>query len=77
MRKLYSLIEVLHDVSGVQKVLLDIHNGIKDRYNAKVVGLHSKIKVRIDGQMIETTTGRVIFNQIVPKEMGFFDFVVV
>ena len=23
--------------------------------------------------MIETTTGRIIFNQIVPKEMGYFN----
>jgi DNA-directed RNA polymerase subunit beta' len=42
-------------------------------YNSKVVTLHTKIKVRIDGQMIETTVGRVIFNKIVPKEMGFFN----
>ncbi len=42
-------------------------------YNSRVVGLHAKIKVRIDGQIIETTVGRVIFNQIVPKEMGFFN----
>ena len=42
-------------------------------YNSKVVGLHAKIKVKIDGEMIETTVGRVIFNQIVPKEMGFFN----
>ncbi len=42
-------------------------------YNSKIVGLHSKIKVRINGEVIETTTGRVIFNQIVPKEMGFFN----
>ena len=42
-------------------------------YNNGVVGLHAKIKVRIDNQMIETTTGRIIFNQIVPKEMGFFN----
>ncbi|HKI78473.1 MAG TPA: DNA-directed RNA polymerase subunit beta' [Ignavibacteriaceae bacterium] len=42
-------------------------------YNSKIIGLHSKIKVRIDGQMVETTTGRVIFNQIVPKEMGYFN----
>ena len=42
-------------------------------YNNKVLGLHAKIKVKIDGNMIETTTGRVIFNQIVPKEMGFFN----
>jgi DNA-directed RNA polymerase subunit beta' len=38
-----------------------------------IVGLHSKIKVKIDNQLIETTTGRVIFNQIVPKEMGFIN----
>ncbi len=42
-------------------------------YNSKVVALHAKIKVRIDGKFIDTTVGRVIFNQIVPKEMGFFN----
>ena len=39
----------------------------------KVVGLHAKIKVKIDGKFIETTTGRVIFNQILPKEMGYIN----
>ncbi|MGA8262820.1 MAG: DNA-directed RNA polymerase subunit beta' [Ignavibacteriaceae bacterium] len=42
-------------------------------YDSKIVALHSKIKVRINEEVIETTTGRVIFNQIVPKEMGFFN----
>jgi DNA-directed RNA polymerase subunit beta' len=42
-------------------------------YNSRVVGLHTVIKVRIDGSPLETTTGRVLFNQIVPKEMGFFN----
>ncbi|HUX61456.1 MAG TPA: DNA-directed RNA polymerase subunit beta' [Ignavibacteriaceae bacterium] len=42
-------------------------------YNSKVIGLHSKIKVKINGEMTETTTGRIIFNQIVPKEMGYFN----
>jgi DNA-directed RNA polymerase subunit beta' len=42
-------------------------------YNNGVLGLHAKIKVRIDNEMIETTTGRIIFNQIVPKEMGYFN----
>lgn len=42
-------------------------------YNNRVVGLHAKIKVRIDGNLLETTVGRVIFNSIVPKEMGFFN----
>ncbi len=42
-------------------------------YNYGKVALHSIIKVRINGKMIETTTGRVIFNQIVPKEIGFIN----
>ncbi len=42
-------------------------------YNSDVLGLHARIKVKIDGTIIETTTGRVIFNEIVPKEMGFFN----
>ncbi len=42
-------------------------------YNSKAVGLHAKIKVKINGEFLETTTGRVIFNQIVPEEMGFFN----
>ena len=42
-------------------------------YDHKKVGLHAKIKVKIDGSFIETTTGRVIFNQILPNEMGYIN----
>ncbi len=42
-------------------------------YNHARVGLHARIKVRIGAQLVESTTGRVIFNQIVPKEVGFFN----
>ena len=42
-------------------------------HNFGKVGLHARIKVRIDDKVVETTTGRVIFNQIVPKEIGFFN----
>jgi DNA-directed RNA polymerase subunit beta' len=51
-------------------------------YNEKAVDLHAIIKVRLntlDGngqpkqQIIETTVGRVIFNQYVPAEMGFIN----
>lgn len=42
-------------------------------YNAGELDLHAKIKYKFDGKFIETTTGRVIFNQIVPKEMQFFN----
>lgn len=50
---------------------------VRIAYDNKIVGLHAKIKVRIDGELIETTTGRVIFNQIVPKEMGYINQVLV
>jgi DNA-directed RNA polymerase subunit beta' len=35
------------------------------------VGLHARIKVRIDGKLLETTVGRVILNRVVPREIGF------
>jgi DNA-directed RNA polymerase subunit beta' len=49
-------------------------------YNERVVDLHAWIKVKtnirnddglIEHKMIETTVGRVIFNQSVPNEVGF------
>ncbi|MFQ5863612.1 MAG: DNA-directed RNA polymerase subunit beta' [bacterium] len=40
-------------------------------YNNGKVGLHTKIKVRISDNIIETTTGRVILNEVVPSEIGF------
>lgn len=42
-------------------------------YDNKKLGLHAKLKVRIKGQMIETTTGRVIFNQIVPVKIPYLN----
>ncbi|MBM4165902.1 MAG: DNA-directed RNA polymerase subunit beta' [Ignavibacteria bacterium] len=42
-------------------------------YSYKEIGLHARIKVRFRNELIETTTGRVIFNQIVPKELGFIN----
>jgi len=39
------------------------------------IHVHEKIKVLIDGGIIETTPGRVIFNTIVPKQLGFQNYV--
>ena len=41
MKIVYSLIAKVHEVSGVQKVLCDIHNGIKGEFVAKVAGFRS------------------------------------
>jgi len=40
-------------------------------YEHGEVDLHAKIKVRIKGQLIETTPGRVFFNEVLPEEMEF------
>jgi DNA-directed RNA polymerase subunit beta' len=50
-------------------------------YNERVVDLHTYIKVRIEvpengsyvKKLIETTVGRILFNQVVPKEYGYIN----
>ncbi len=41
--------------------------------NDKKVELHAIIKVRVNGELVETTVGRVLFNQIVPAKVGFIN----
>ncbi len=50
-------------------------------YNERMIDLHAVIKVRIDtyeddkpiNKIIETSVGRVIFNELVPKEVGYIN----
>ena len=50
-------------------------------YNEKRIDLHAMISVKVDvkedgklvNKLFETTVGRVIFNQVVPKEYGYID----
>ncbi len=50
-------------------------------YSSGVVGIHAPIKVRftktIDGELrseiVETTVGRIIFNEPIPQDLGFVD----
>ena len=42
-------------------------------YNESVIDLHATIKVMIKGEQIETTVGRVIFNQFVPESAGYIN----
>jgi DNA-directed RNA polymerase subunit beta' len=41
-----------------------------------VVSLHTPIRYRVNGGFIETTAGRVIFNQLMPDKIGFVNEVV-
>ncbi len=40
-------------------------------WDAKAVDLQAKIKVRMDGELVETTVGRVILSDILPEEVPF------
>jgi len=44
-------------------------------YNAGEAHLHAKVKVRLfDGTILETTIGRIIFNQVFPEEQEFINY---
>ncbi len=40
-------------------------------YQDQEIPLHMKIKVKINQEIVETTVGRLIFNQLLPKDMPF------
>ncbi|MCO5250024.1 MAG: DNA-directed RNA polymerase subunit beta' [Candidatus Kapabacteria bacterium] len=42
-------------------------------YDCNIVELNTKIKVRYRGEMLDTTVGRIILNEIVPEEMGYIN----
>ncbi|HHW29301.1 MAG TPA: DNA-directed RNA polymerase subunit beta' [Syntrophomonadaceae bacterium] len=45
-------------------------------YESGYVGLHARIKVRHNGQFMETTVGRLIFNEVIPENMGYYNEVI-
>jgi len=42
-------------------------------YDTKNIHLQALIKVRIDGKLLETTAGRLIFNTVIPDEIGYIN----
>ena len=52
---------------------------VKIAYNEKQLDLHALIKVKVDNvvngenvkEVLETTTGRILFNEMIPKEVGY------
>ncbi|MBI2914535.1 MAG: DNA-directed RNA polymerase subunit beta' [Firmicutes bacterium] len=49
---------------------------IRLAYEAGAVGLHSRIKFRLNGALIETTPGRVLFNEVLPPEFATYNQVI-
>jgi DNA-directed RNA polymerase subunit beta' len=63
------------NVLGEGKVFRDFDEAFY-AYESKAVDLHAKIRVRRDGKLFETTVGRLIFNQVIPEELGYINDIV-
>lgn len=42
-------------------------------HHERVIGLRDKIKVKINDQLVETSVGRIIFNEALPEELRFIN----
>jgi len=67
---LYYLTKERKGAAGEGMVFAD-REDVRDAYNAGIVSEHARIKVRINGELTETTVGRVIFSEILPEEIPF------
>ncbi|MBL1212962.1 MAG: DNA-directed RNA polymerase subunit beta' [Ignavibacteriae bacterium] len=68
----YYLTKVLADAKGTG-MRFNSPEEVIIAYDNEIIDLHAKIKVKIKDDLIETTTGRILFNKIVPDELGFFN----
>jgi len=66
----FYLTSVKEGLKGEGKIFANTDEAVK-AYDTDRVHLQSPVKVRIDGEIIDTTIGRVIFNEALPKEMPF------
>jgi DNA-directed RNA polymerase subunit beta' len=78
---LYYITKARKDAKGEGRIFYGSEE-VVIAYNEKAVDLHAIVKVRVmlpqaDGteksELIETTVGRIIFNQYVPKEAGYIN----
>ncbi|MBM7853819.1 DNA-directed RNA polymerase subunit beta' [Desulfohalotomaculum tongense] len=57
---------------GEGKVFRDAEEAFM-AYDNKALSLHAKIKVRRSGELLETTVGRLIFNEVIPDGLGYYN----
>lgn len=67
---IYYLTKERKGAKGEGKIFADPEE-VRIAYDSGNLEEHARIKVRIDGQFVETTCGRVIFREIVPEGIPF------
>jgi DNA-directed RNA polymerase subunit beta' len=67
---IYYLTKERNGALGEGKTFADPQD-VRIAYDAGLLSEHAKIKVRMNGGFVETTTGRVLFSEIAPSEITF------
>ncbi len=67
---IYYLTRAKNGVKGEGMVFAD-PDEVRSALDAGVIDLHARIKVRIDSELKDTTVGRIVLSEIVPKEISF------
>jgi DNA-directed RNA polymerase subunit beta' len=66
----YYLTKSREGLKGQGLIFSDLEEAVL-AYQDEQVDLHAKIKLRWEGQLYETTAGRVLFNLVLPEEVRF------
>jgi len=66
----YYLTKAREGLKGEGTIFSDIEEAVL-AYQDQQVELHSKIKLRWNGQLYDTTAGRILFNLVLPEEVRF------
>jgi DNA-directed RNA polymerase subunit beta' len=65
---IYYMTREVAGVKGEGKIFANPEE-VRSAYDSAEVDLHAKIVVRIDGERVETTVGRIILREVLPHEM--------
>ena len=66
----YYLTKSREGLKGQGLIFSDIEEAVL-AYQDQQVALHAKVKLRWEGQLLDTTVGRVLFNLVLPPEVRF------
>jgi DNA-directed RNA polymerase subunit beta' len=67
---IYYLTRPMRGAKGAGKVYASPEE-VMVAYDQNKLSLHAEIKVRLDGKLVDTTTGRIIIRNILPRQISF------
>lgn len=69
---IYYLTHIKEGIKGEGKVFASVEEAIL-AYQNEIVGVNAKIKLSYNGEIIETSVGRILFNNALPEEVRFIN----